>query len=109
MKENIKKAAQILRIDPHILEAIVAHAKEIQNQFELLGNSSEDNIHAVKIILQDNDANWYVSQDEPNNDSLWADARNDDREGFDDGDEDDDEDDDDDGGMEIRIPEKVLT
>jgi hypothetical protein len=107
MKDNIKKAASLLKIDPYVLQAIVAHAKEIDTQFEMMGVSTEDNIYATKIIIQDNDGNWYVSQDEPNDDSLWADARSDDSDMYDDGDEDED-DDDEDGGAEVIAPQPTV-
>lgn len=109
--ETYKRAASILRIHPDILKAIVEHAKEIDNQFKMMDVSPKDNIYAVKIIVQDKDENWYVSQDEPNDDKLWADARSDDR-GMEmeweyEGDEEDD-DEDGDGGAPLKPVEPVL-
>jgi len=115
MKENIKKAASLLRIDPHLLNAIIEHAREIDNQFKLNESSPSDNIYAVKIIVQDNDENWYVSQDEPIDNELWADARSDERdfdEVFDEdewGESDDDSDDEGDGGVKTKPKSPVLT
>lgn len=111
MKDNIKKAASLLKVDPHVLEALVRHISEISAQFEMNAVSPEDNIYAAKIIVQDNEENWYVSQDEPDDDALWADARSDDRNMYDDEGEDEDGDDDDDGGssVEIKVPDPVLT
>lgn len=107
--DTYKKAAQILRIHPDILKAIVEHAKEIDKQFKDNDVSPKDNIYAVKIIIQDNDENWYVSQDEPIDDELWADARFDDRDMDTDEDEWDDEDEDGDGGIKVNPPAPVLT
>ena len=69
--------------------------------------SPKDNIYAVKIIMQDNDENWYLSQDLPHDDKLWADKHSDDD--FDYEDDDDDEDDDDeDGGSEVIAPQPTI-
>lgn len=107
--ETYRKAANILRIHPAILKAIIEHAKEIDNQFKMNDVSPKDNIYAVKIIIQDNDENWYVSQDEPLDDELWADARFDDRDIDDEDFGDEDEDDDDgDGGSKVTPPAPVL-
>lgn len=106
--ETYRKAANLLRIHPAILKAIVEHAKEIDSQFKMNEVSPEDNIYAVKIILQDNDENWYVSQDEPMDDKLWADARFDDRD-FDEDEDEDEDDEDGDGGIKLDKPEPVLT
>lgn len=115
MKENIKKAASLLRVNPHLLDAIMRHVKEIDGQFEMMETSPNNNIYAVKIIVQDNDENWYVSQDEPHDDKLWADARSDDRDmetfEYDDDPEDSDEDSDDDGdgGAKVEPKQPLLT
>ena len=104
MDEKIKAAAKILKIHPAVLQAIYEHAKEIDSQFKYSDVSPKDNIYAVKIIVQDKDENWYVSQDLPDGDKLWADKHDDD---WDDSDEDDD-DDDDDGGSLVEEPELII-
>jgi len=105
MDEKIKAAAKILKLHPDILSAVYEHAKEINQQFKDNDVSPKDNIYAAKIIIQDKDENWYVSQDEPKDDALWADARMDERDWIDD---EGDEDDDDDGGIEVKPKEPVL-
>ena len=106
MKDNFELAAKLLKVDKHLLKAIMYHVNEIDAQFKTENISPEENIYAVKIIVQDNDENWYVSQDEPNDDSLWADARSDDG-GWEDEDEDEDEDEGDGPPLKPKLP--VLT
>ena len=43
------------------------------------------------------------------NDKLWADARGDERDFYDDDDDEDEDDDDGDGGVEVEKPDPVLT
>lgn len=108
MDEKIKAAAKLLKLHPDVLAAIYKHAKEINDQFKMMEVAPDDNIYAVKIIVQDKDENWYVSQDNPIDDKLWADAYSDDRD-MDDEDWDDDDEDEDDGGSEVVVePPKIL-
>lgn len=103
MKDNFELAAKLLKVDKHLLKAIMSHVNEIDAQFKMESVSPEDNIYAIKIIVQDDDGNWYCSQDEPHNDSLWADARSDD-EDLEDEDEDEDEDDGDGPPLKPKLP-----
>lgn len=89
--KNIQSAAKALKVSPELLQALLEHMQVLSEEMQ---DSGAHDIKAVKIIVLDKDENWFMSQDEPNNDKMWADPFDDERGEFDGDDEEDDEDDD---------------